>query len=123
MLIDIWPLDARTRERASSQKLVLMALECGDAFPDAVDTISDLIVPYELYGIDHGLRLEQQHQNVFLAHPRAFVRLVNKLVDPDQFPVPDDLPKFLQDCLHLDADIVDDPAYIRLYGLRRRLNA
>lgn len=123
VLIDIWPLDARTRERASSQKLVLMALECGDAFPDAVDTISDLIVPYELYGIDHGLRLEQQHQNVFLAHPRAFVRLVNKLVDPDQFPVPDDLPKFLQDCLHLDADIVDDPAYIRLYGLRRRLNA
>lgn len=123
VLLDVWPLDASARGKGASEKLVFMALECGEAFPDAVDAILDLIVPYQLYGLSHGLRLERHHQGLFEAYPRAFLKLANALVDPDAFPVPNDLPKFLDDCVALDVEIVNDAAYIRLYGLRRQLNA
>jgi hypothetical protein len=45
---DIWPLDARLRSGRATHNLVLMALECEGAFPEAVDTIIDVIVPYDL---------------------------------------------------------------------------
>ena len=123
VLLDVWPLDASARGKGASERLVFMALECGEAFPDAVDAILDLIIPYQLHGLSHGLRLERHHQDLFEAYPRAFLKLANALVDPDAFPVPNDLPKFLDDCVALDAEIVNDAAYIRLYGLRRQLNA
>lgn len=123
VLLDVWPLDASARGEQESERLVLMALECGAAFPDAVETILDLVVPYQLYGLFHGLRLERHHQSLFEAYPRAFLKLTNALVDPGAFPVPNDLPKFLEDCVALDPEIRNDAAYIRLYGLRRQLNA
>ncbi|MDZ4056807.1 MAG: hypothetical protein U1D69_07540, partial [Polynucleobacter sp.] len=123
VLLDVWPLDASARGKGASEMLVFMALECGDAFPDAVDAILDLIVPYQLYGLSHGLRLERHHQGLFEAFPRAFLKLANALIDPAAFPVPNDLPMLLDHCVGLDAEIARDPAYIRLYGLRRQLNA
>lgn len=123
VLQDVWPLDASARGRGASEKLVFMALECGDAFPDAVDAILDLIIPYQIYGLSHGLRLERHHQDLFEAYPRAFLKLANALIDPDAFPMPNDLPKFLDDCVGLDSEVVNEPAYVRLYGLRRQLNA
>ncbi|MDG6348498.1 SIR2 family protein [Luteimonas sp. 8-5] len=123
VLLDVWPLDASARGKGASEKLVFMALECGDALPDAVDAILDLIVPYQLYGLSHGLRLELHHQGLFEAYPRAFLKLANALIDPEAFPVPNDLATFLDDCVGLDAEVANDPAYIRLYGLRRQLNA
>lgn len=123
VLLKIWPLDASARGKGASEMLVFMALECGDALPDAVDAILDLIVPFQFYGLSNGLRLERHHQRLFEAYPRDFLRLANALIDPDTFPVPNDLPKFLDDCVRLDAEVANDPAYIRLYGLRRQLNA
>lgn len=123
VLLDVWPLDASARGKGASERFVFMALECGDAFPDAVDAILDLIVPYQLYGLSHGLRLERHHQGLFEVYPRAFLKLANALINPEAFPVPNDLPVFLDDCVKLDAEVSDDPAFIRLYGLRRQLNA
>lgn len=123
LFADLWPLDAQARGKASSEKLVLMALECGAAFPDAVSAIVDFLVPYQLYQVSHSLRLERQHQGLPLAHPRSFVHLLNSLIDPEKFAVPNDLPAVLRECLQADASIADDPAYIRLNGLRRQLNA
>lgn len=123
VLLDVWPLDASARGKGASERLVFMALECGNAFPDAVDAILDFIVPYQLYGLSHGLRLERHHQNLFEDYPRAFLKLANALIDPEAFPVPNDLPKFLDDCVALEPEVKSDPAYIRLYGLRRQANA
>lgn len=119
----IWPLDAHARDPDSSQHLALMALECGDAFPEAVEMISGVLVPYELHQIAYGLRLEAQHDTLVTRFPQAFVRLVNALVDPDLCPVPPDLTDLLRTCVEADPDVAQDPAYIRLYGLRRLLNA
>jgi hypothetical protein len=115
----VWPLDARLRSERTSNNLVLMAMECGAAFPDAVETILDLLVPYQLYTLAHSLRLEPQHENLVREHPLAFVRLVNALVDPAKYPVPNDLATLLQECAAADPTIVNDPAYVRLFGLRR----
>jgi hypothetical protein len=87
----IWPLDANLRSKSVTQNLVLMALECEGAFPEAVDAILDVVVPYELYQIAISLRLETQHSELVTQHPRAFVKLVSALIDPTVFPVPSDL--------------------------------
>lgn len=123
LLADLWPLDAHLRGKTTSERLVLMALECGAAFPEAVSAILDFLVPYPLYQIAHSLRLERHHQGLPQAHPRAFIHLVNAVVDPDKYPVPSDLPPLLRECAQADPGIVTDPAYIRLNGLRRLLNA
>lgn len=119
----IWPLDVSARDEDASMKLTLMALECGDAFPEAVDAILDLLVPYRMYQISSSLRLERRHDGLIQRHPIAFVRLVNALIDPDAQPVPPDLPEVLEECIHANAGVAQDPAYIRLFGLRRHLGA
>jgi hypothetical protein len=54
---EIWPLDARLRDDGSSHNLVLMALECGEAFEDAVDAIVDFVVPHiSLFASGAGAR-------------------------------------------------------------------
>jgi hypothetical protein len=120
---EIWPLDARLRSKSTTRNFVLMALECGDAFPEAVEAILDFIVPYELYAIAHSLRLEQHHSDLLRRFPSAFAKLANALIDPAVFRVPNDLGTLLQECVAADPNIVQDPAFIRLHGLRRERNA
>jgi hypothetical protein len=119
----IWPLDARLRGKGTARNLVLMALESEVAFPEVVEAILDVIVPYELYQLAHSLRLEDKHSELVSQYPSAFVRLVNALIDPTAFRVPGDLAAFLQECATADPAVVNDPAYIRLFGLRRQRNA
>jgi len=120
---DIWPLDARLRSESTSQNLVMMALECGEAFPEAVDAILDVIVPYRLYQISHSLRLEPRYDELVRQYPLAFVMLTNALIDPSLFPVPNDLAGLLNDCVAVRPEIRKDPAFMRLYGLRRQRNS
>jgi hypothetical protein len=42
---EIWPLDANLRDEETSRNLVLMALECEGAFPEAVEAIRDFLLP------------------------------------------------------------------------------
>jgi hypothetical protein len=119
----IWPLDARLRSKNTAQNLVQMALECEDAFPEAVDAILDVIVPYQLYQISHSLRLEDKHSELVRQHPLAFVKLTNALIDPAAFPVPNDLVGLLDECRAANPAIANDPAYLRLHGLSRQRSA
>jgi hypothetical protein len=123
LLREIWPLDAELRSEDTARNLVLMALECEAAFPESVDAIVDFIVPYQLHLLSSSLRLEQKHDHLVREHPIAFVRLVNALIEPTSYPVPDDLGALLQECLGANSAVAIDPAYIRLYGLRRQRNA
>jgi hypothetical protein len=116
---DIWPLDAKLRTEATSENLVLMALRCEGAFPDAVEAIVDVVVPYQLYAMSTFLGLEQPHDLLVSEHPVAFVRLANALIDPAAYTIPSDLATLLQECVSANPQIVNDPGYIRLFGLRR----
>ncbi len=120
---DTWPLDARFRDEQASQNLVLMTLECGDEFDDAVDTVIDFIVPYQLYLIAHALRLQKEHEALLRQHPAAALRLANALIDPGIYPVPNDLADFLQLCVDADPSVTAEATYTRLFGLRRLQSA
>jgi hypothetical protein len=120
---EIWPLDARSRDEQVSERLVLMTLECGDAFGDAVDAVIDFIVPYRLYLIAHSLRLQKDHDTLLREHPRATLKLANALIDPAIYPVPNDLADLLQLCVDADPSVAAEATYIRLFGLRRLQSA
>lgn len=120
---NIWPLDANLRSKSSTQNLVLMALECDDAFPEAVDAILDVIVPYQLYGIAHSLRLDTAHSDLVRRYPLGFLKLADALIDPAAFPIPNDLGTLLHDCVAADQNVKNHSAYVRLNGLRRRRSA
>ena len=116
---DIWPLDSRFRDEQVSERLVLMTLECEDAFDDAVNAVIDFVVPYRLYLIAHSLRLQKEHDALVRRYPRASLRLANALIDPAIHPVPNDLADFLELCVDADPSVTAEPTYIRLFGLRR----
>ena len=120
---DIWPLDAKLRDERVSERFVLMTLECGDAFDDAVDTVIDFIVPYQFGLIAHSLRLQTDHETLLREHPRAALKLANKLIDPTIYSVPNDLADFLQLCVNADSSVTAKSTYIRLFGLRRLQSA
>jgi hypothetical protein len=123
LLRDIWPLDAGLRSERTTRNLVHMVQECEAAFPEAVEEILDLIVPYQLYRISHSLTLEDHHHDLVRSHPSAFVKLASALIDPAAFPVPSDLSELLEECRAADPKVTNEPAYVRLYGLRRLMNA
>ena len=118
-----WPLDASTRDGRTSHTLVLMALECGDAFPDAVAAIEDLVVPHDVATVETSLRLEAPHQDVTSQHPSAFLRLLNAITDPRIARVPFDLGKVLDQCRASSPGVERERAFIRLDGLRRQSEA
>jgi hypothetical protein len=100
---EIWPLDAALRDEGSSRNLVMMALQVDTSFPDAVDAIGDLIVPYELDLLAHSLLLQHEHAALVARYPRAFLRLTSALIDPTLHSIPRDLGQLLQRCV--DADL------------------
>jgi hypothetical protein len=120
---DIWPLDAGLRNEHTARNFVLMSLECEGAFPEAVDAIIDFVVPYQLYLLSHSLRLESKHDRLVSEHPVAFLRLANALIDPTVYPVPSDLAVLLQECVNANPSVRNEPAYVRLFGLSRQINA
>jgi hypothetical protein len=117
---DIWPLDALLRDERSSENLVRMALAVDTSFPDAVDAITDFIVPYELHSLALSLLLQHEHNMLVPRYPRPFLRLTNALIDPALHPVPSDLGQLLRRCAEADPGCQSEPAYIRLHGLSRR---
>jgi len=119
----IWPLDAGTRDGRTSHTLVLMSLECGDAFPDAVAAIEDLVVPHDIPTIETSLRLEGPHQDVTAQHSSAFLRLLNTIIDPKVARVPFDLGQVLDRCREGSPGVERERAFIRLDGLRRQSEA
>jgi hypothetical protein len=117
---DIWPLDARLRDERSSSNLAAMALATDTAFPDAVDAIADLIVPYRLDLLANTLLLQHEHAALVARYPRPFLRLTSALIDPTLYPVPTDLVWLLQQCVDADPGCTSEPTYISLRGLSRR---
>ena len=117
---EIWPLDAVLRDERSSRNLVMMAFQVDTSFPDAVDAIGDVIVPYELDLLAHSLLLQHEHAALVARYPRAFLRLTNALIDPALYPVPSDLGQLLRQCADADPGCISEPTYVRLRGLSRR---
>ena len=115
----IWPLGKDLRSSKVSQNLVDMAMECDAAFPEAVEAIVDVVVPYRLHTASLSWLSRKAGDENLLRHPLAFLQLLNAVVDHEAHPLPDDLDKILRKCVEADASVQSDAAYDRLYGLRR----
>lgn len=120
LINEIWPLDAKLRSPETSRRLVSVAVHSGDAFPEAVEMIVDLIVPYRIY--QTGM-LAEENGNLARTYPRMALKLMNALTDPEESPLPDDLRRLLHECEKADPTITTDPAYIRLDALLRQKSA
>lgn len=116
----IWPLDANARDPDTSRNLVMMALECGGAFPDAVEAIRDVIVPYDVVTIAGWLQGQPAHREVTAGHPRTFLRLLNAVLAAEMATIPPDLGTVLDECVAADRSLRSDPSFGRLDALRRR---
>ncbi len=116
----IWPLDANARDPDTSRNLVFMALECGDAFPDAVEAIRDVVMPYEVVTIAGWLQGQPTHQEATTGHPRAFLRLLDAVLSSEREAIPPDLGAVLDQCVAADPSLRSDPSFVRLDALRRR---
>jgi hypothetical protein len=115
----IWPLDAALRSAETSKLLVNMALAAGDAFPEAVEAIKDVVAPYRLFRIAHSLLIGEGHRTLHQDHPIAFIALLDALIDPEIAAAPDDLGTVLDDCVEADGTVVGLPAYRRLRAIQR----
>ncbi|MBW6401863.1 SIR2 family protein [Roseomonas sp. HJA6] len=120
---DAWPLDTACRDSETSQRLVMMVLEAEDAFPDAVDAVAPVLVPYDMVTAIIGLDLDGRHKELPVRYPRAVVALLDALVDPSRAQPPRDLGNVLARCVAADPALAGEPAYRRLHAIARRLSA
>lgn len=119
----LWPLEGAAQSERSSENLMRMALEAGPEFPDAVDAIASIIVPFRLWDVRYSLRLEDRHQELDRLYPRPFLRLLNALVDPARHPPPQDLGETLARCRDADPGVVHEASYRRLLAISQAMSA
>ena len=116
-LRDYWPRTAVRNTSGTTEAMLGMLLECGDAFPEAAGWSLDYLRPLD----GHGLyRLgENGHAE---RHPDWVLRVLEKVVAADVLPVHEryTLHGILDELLAADADKAGDARFRRLYQIATR---
>lgn len=120
---EVWPMDIAARAPITSEYLAWMALECGDAFPDALRAILHALVPFEIYTIDVVLKHDARRSETARRYPLEFVELLDAIIDPAVARAPDDLAVELAACVLADPSIESRREYQRLLSISRRASA
>ena len=117
----VWPLSAAAREPKISRDLMFMALATGDAFPDAVIAVVDVLVPFDFPGVGTFIGTVADYENLVAAHPRPLLRLLNAVIASKPGAIPVDLGDVLERCVRADPALAaEEPAYyVRLKSLQR----
>ena len=109
----VWPRRKQDRSKGLSQALAKMAIDSGNAFPDVVGAIQDILTPeqynYALY------RLNQT--DVATRHPEAALTLVDKIVGDDGHANDDILREVLKSISEHRADLMRTDSFKRLANL------
>ncbi len=119
----VWPLDASIREADGSRLLCLMAVKCGDAFPEAVEAIEPFIVPWRSIAIDAELAHTPADRETIAGHPLAYLRLLSAAIDTEAHPPPMDLGVILDRLVVAVPEARHERAYVRLDAIRRRADS
>lgn len=114
---EVWPKDASLRDQHTSQQLLWMALSCDTCFPEAASFIENLIAPLEMYQIDITFDFDKTGHDLLRKYPRPYLRLLDAVIDPKVFRVPDDLGDVLSELKSADPTIVADDEFKRLSGV------
>ena len=74
---DVWPKRATDRSRELSGRLAWMALEAGDAFPEAVETIKDILTSEKHSTVLYELTVKEKECKLVTRYPYASLVLMD----------------------------------------------
>ncbi len=109
-----WPKRPQDRSLELSGKLAWMAIDAGDAFPDVVRDIEDLITQEEWESALFHLKMKEEETGLVSRFPSAALTLVDKLVG-DKLRLADSTIKPLLDAIsNGDPELRENAAFKRL---------
>ena len=113
-LRDYWPRAAVRNTAATSEAILELVVECGDAFPEAAEWSLEYLRPFEGRGL-YRLR-ENEHA---AQHPISMLRMLDRVVDEAvlQGYERHSLQEVLDALVEADAEMARDPRFRRLYGV------
>ena len=77
----VWPIRPVDRSAGVSINLALMAIDSGDAFPDVVNTIKDVLTAEKYSTVLVHLKTKEKKTELARRYPEASLTLVDKLFD------------------------------------------
>ena len=113
-LWDYWPRAAVRNTAGTTEAMLEMLVECGDAFPEAAEWSLEYLRPFEGRGL---YRLgENEHA---AQHPDSMLRVLDRVVDADvlQGYERHSLQEILDELVGADAEMHGDLRFQRLYGI------
>ena len=113
-LRDYWPRAAVRNTAATSQAILELMVECGDAFPEAAGWSLEYLRPFE------GRGLYRLGENGHAAqHPESMLRVLDRVVDADvlQGYEKHTLQEVLDALVGANVEMAQDPRFQRLYGI------
>lgn len=116
-----WPTDASLRDPTTSKALGALAAATGSAFPEAVETIVPLLVPFEQADLSTALDLDPDDWQLLETFPDATLGLLNAVVSADHPPA--DLGVLLERLAAKHPDLVADRRLLKLRGWAQRRSA
>jgi hypothetical protein len=118
LLTNVWPIEIGLREENSSCNLALLASSCGSAFPDAVATISPMLIKIEDSQMFLSFFKDKDHAEKY---PEASLALVDSVVGQQisvwSWP---DLRDVLNRISAAQPNLRNDPRFLRLDELVRQ---
>ena len=112
--LDYWPKAAGRNTAGTSEAMLRMLVECGDAFVDAAAWSLPYLRPLEGHGLYRFYKSEQARQ-----HPDPMLRVLDKVVDADLLPghQRDTLHKILDELRYANSDLTADTRFQRLHQI------
>ena len=122
-LLQVWPQERSLTSRSVSAAFADLPASSGEAFFDAVETISRFLVPFDCWSmLDYGLYGEDKLQTIdTLEKATALLKLLDLTVGQTQSSViPHDLSEALSRIAAIGPTLQDDVKYRRLATSARR---
>ena len=111
-LRNFWPRAAARNTGGTSEAILEMLAECGDAFPEAAEWSLEYLQPLEERGL---YRLNKD--GLAAQHPSSMLRVLDRVVDADVLPGHQrhSLQEILDALVAANAEMGGDPRFQRLY--------
>lgn len=106
----VWPLHPNAKSSSISEKMAWMAMESGDAFPDAVNLLKDFLVPEKWFSALYHLEDTDLHERF----PEAALTMIDCLVGKETQTAGSTLPKLLHGIDTADPSLKNTKPYQRL---------
>ena len=114
-LTEVWPRHKKARTPSISSRLVDLAIDQGDRFPEVIKTILPLLGHGDPNSISL-YRLASQSSNIAETYPRDTLTLLYQILSEDASTWPYGAESLVQSLLRYDSQLHGDPQMIELLG-------